>query len=72
MRPELKAIERDKDGVATYECLQQMLLSLPIALVSDNFFIFIVSDETWDNWDRKIEKQQKYTHYFKCPSIENI
>lgn len=67
-------IERDKDGVATENALQEMIAKLPIVVVTqfnehgiDQFFDVITRNET--DCMQFIAANPKVTHYLELPKL---
>jgi len=76
MRPELKVIERDKNGFATDECLEHMRQALPILVRVErpNWFsgYEYIAEDNWSNFVGDIETDTDMKYYFKCPNLEQI
>lgn len=67
-------IERDKDGLATEECLDFMMSNLPF-VVADQcpnggiFYQVVCDSNVKDGWRGEIDRNTDYTHYFPIPKL---
>lgn len=65
-------IKRDKDGFATEECLNEMFKNDSIVVTDceyDRCYLrYIVGHENGE-WQNKIRKNEKYTHYLPIPLL---
>jgi hypothetical protein len=65
-----RKIDRDKDGFATEECLDEMFASIPIVIRDcDNEYYVIGETDDLVGWRGDIEIHPFYTHWMKIPKI---
>lgn len=66
-----RKIERDKDGFATEECLDEMFTNIPIVIRDRDKEHYVIEEAAdKEGWRGDLESHPFYTHWLKLPKFE--